>query len=162
LPNGILSDKINYFLRKEIVENNLLEAVIHLPKGIFYNTRVSTSLLILNKTKKNNQTTFIDASKLGLRSKDRIHLLEEDIRLILNSYKNDDSQKMKWKTVNNLKVDSNTLCENGFDFQIVTYNSTRASPSRRKSKDILAECTSLDLELVEIQKKIKRIMSSNS
>jgi type I restriction enzyme M protein len=139
----------------------MLEGIINLPKGVFYNTRVSTSLLILNKQKKDNQTTFIDASKLGLRKDDKIHLLEEDIRLILDCYNNDDSQKKNQETINNLKVDSNTLKENGFDFQIVTYNNAAVGPPRRKSKDILSECMSLESELAEIQKKITKIMSSN-
>jgi type I restriction-modification system DNA methylase subunit len=162
LPNGILSDKANYFLRKEIVENNLLEGVIHLPKGVFYNARVSTSLLILNKQKNNNQTKFIDASKLGLRSDERVQLSAEDIRLILDSYNKDGSQKKDQKIINNLKVDSNTLTDHGFDFQIVTYNSTTVGRPRRKSKDILSDCISLEAELAVIQRRIRKIISSNS
>lgn len=52
--------------RKYIVENDLLEAIVQLPTGIFYNTSIPTYVFILNKNKpahRKGKIQLIDASK---------------------------------------------------------------------------------------------------
>ena len=53
LANGALSgDGIEKAIRKKLIENNLVEAVIVLPQNMFYTTNISVTLWILNKNKK--------------------------------------------------------------------------------------------------------------
>lgn len=53
LSNGALSgDGAEKEIRKKLIENNLIEAIIMLPRNMFYSTDISVTLWILNKNKK--------------------------------------------------------------------------------------------------------------
>ncbi|MDD2921314.1 MAG: class I SAM-dependent DNA methyltransferase [Anaerolineales bacterium] len=53
LANGALSgDGTEKAIRRKMIENNLLEAVLVLPRNLFYTTDISVTLWILNKNKK--------------------------------------------------------------------------------------------------------------
>ncbi|EKF9234549.1 SAM-dependent DNA methyltransferase [Vibrio cholerae] len=53
LSNGALSgDGTEKAIRKKLIENNLVEAIIILPRNMFYTTDISVTLWILNKNKK--------------------------------------------------------------------------------------------------------------
>jgi type I restriction enzyme M protein len=64
VPHGVLfrsgAEKI---IRKRVIDENLLDAVIGLPENIFLGTGVSTCILIFKKDRKNKDVVFIDASK---------------------------------------------------------------------------------------------------
>lgn len=53
LANGALSGSgVEYSIRKKLIENNLVEAIIIIPRDTFYTTDISVTLWILNKNKK--------------------------------------------------------------------------------------------------------------
>ena len=53
LPNGALSgDGTELAIRKKLIENDLVEAIIILPRNLFYTTDISVTLWIINKNKK--------------------------------------------------------------------------------------------------------------
>lgn len=53
LANGALSDDgTELKIRKQLIENNLVEAIVILPRNLFYTTDISVTLWILNKNKK--------------------------------------------------------------------------------------------------------------
>jgi type I restriction enzyme M protein len=53
LANGALSGSgTEYDIRKKLIENNLIEAIVILPQGMFYTTNISVTLWIVNKNKK--------------------------------------------------------------------------------------------------------------
>jgi type I restriction enzyme M protein len=53
LANGALSaDGIEYEIRKQLIENDLIESVIILPRNMFYSTDISVTVYIFNKNKK--------------------------------------------------------------------------------------------------------------
>lgn len=53
LANGALSDDgIELKIRQQLIENNLVEAIIILPRSLFYTTDISVTLWILNRNKK--------------------------------------------------------------------------------------------------------------
>jgi len=53
LANGALSDDgTELKIRKQLIENNLVEAIIILPRNLFYTTDISVTLWVLNKNKK--------------------------------------------------------------------------------------------------------------
>ncbi|MCM1167322.1 MAG: type I restriction-modification system subunit M [Lachnospiraceae bacterium] len=53
LANGALSDDgTELKIRKQLIENNLVEAIVILPRSLFYTTDISVTLWILNKNKK--------------------------------------------------------------------------------------------------------------
>lgn len=62
LPNGILStdNEREAEIRKQLIENNLIEAVIALPDKMFESTSIATCVLVLNKSKKTTQIEMVD------------------------------------------------------------------------------------------------------
>ncbi len=76
LSNGSLSSNTSGEgnIRKNLVENKLVECIVALPKQLFYNTGIPACIWILrrNKDEQNNNILFIDASEMGYM-KDRVH-----------------------------------------------------------------------------------------
>lgn len=62
LPNGILStdNPQEAEIRKRLIENNLIEAVISLPDKMFESTSIATCVLVLNKNKKTMKIEMVD------------------------------------------------------------------------------------------------------
>lgn len=53
LANGSQTgDGTEYLIRKQLIENNLVEAIIVLPRNMFYTTDISVTLWVLNRNKK--------------------------------------------------------------------------------------------------------------
>ena len=56
LANGALSaDGDEYSIRKQLIENDLIEAIIVLPQNMFYTTNISVTIWIFNKNKKSHK-----------------------------------------------------------------------------------------------------------
>lgn len=97
LANGSLSSNTSNEgeIRKNLLENDLVDAIVALPDKLFYSTGIPVSLWILNRNKKNNtsfrsrhhEVLFIDARQLG-EMIDRRHreLKEEDVQKISETY----------------------------------------------------------------------------
>lgn len=104
LANGALSGGgEEYKIRKKLIENNLVEAIVILPRNLFYTTDISVTLWILNKNKKersvevNNRVRnyrnredeilFIDLRQEGIPyEKKYIQFSDEDIENVCNVY----------------------------------------------------------------------------
>jgi len=64
LSNGALSgDGTEKEIRKKLIENNLVEAIIILPRNMFYTTDISVTLWILNKNKKAHSVPHEDVTR---------------------------------------------------------------------------------------------------
>ena len=86
LANGALSTQTSGEgeIRKNIIEADLVEAIVALPGQLFYATQIPVSLWFISKNKKQKgKTVFIDAKKLGYMA-DRTHreFSDEDIKKI--------------------------------------------------------------------------------
>ena len=61
-------------IRRKLVEENLLEAVIGLPPNLFFGTTIPAAILLFNKGKKTKDVLFIDASREFLDGKNQNYL----------------------------------------------------------------------------------------
>ena len=93
LSNGSLSSNTSGEgeIRQRLVEEDLVECIVALPKQLFYNTGIPACLWFLRREKANHskEVLFIDASEMGFM-KDRVHrdLADEDIDTITDTYHN--------------------------------------------------------------------------
>lgn len=93
LANGSLSSNTSGEgdIRKNLVLADLVDCIVALPKQLFYNTGIPACIRFLRreKTVRNNETLFIDASEMGFL-KDRVHreFTQEDMDTIANTYHN--------------------------------------------------------------------------
>ena len=76
LSNGSLSSNTSGEgeIRKNLIEHDLVECIVALPKQLFYNTGIPACIWILRREKANHsrEVLFIDASEMGYM-KDRVH-----------------------------------------------------------------------------------------
>jgi len=73
-------------IRKYLIDNNYIDAVIQLPPDLFFGTSIGTCIIVLKKSKNDNATLFIDASNEFLRGGNKNKLTEEHRKKILNAY----------------------------------------------------------------------------
>lgn len=73
-------------IRKYLVDNNYVDAIIQLPADLFFGTSISTNILVLKKSRKDSAILFIDASKEFIRTTNKSKLPEENRQKILNAY----------------------------------------------------------------------------
>lgn len=88
LPHGILfRGAAEGKIRKKLLENGAIDAVIGLPANLFYNTSIPTTIVVLKKDKQDRDVLFIDASKDFEKVKTQNELRDEDVEKILTTYK---------------------------------------------------------------------------
>ncbi|TNK98962.1 type I restriction-modification system subunit M, partial [Mycoplasmopsis pullorum] len=73
-------------IRKYLVENNYVEAVIKLPDNLFFGTSIETCILVLKKNRFDSNVTFIDASSFFVKITKKNKLTEQNIEDILQIY----------------------------------------------------------------------------
>jgi type I restriction enzyme M protein len=78
-------------IRKQFVENDLVEAVLLLPENLFYNTTAPGIIIVINRAKKDERKgkiLLINASKLFQKGRPKNYLPDESIEQIADSYLN--------------------------------------------------------------------------
>lgn len=94
LPHGVLFRGASEGkIRQQIIEMNLLDAVIGLPEGLFFGTGIPACILVFKKDRKRRDVLFIDASGEGnfLKGKNQNKLREQDIEKIIETYEKRES-----------------------------------------------------------------------
>ncbi|WP_178988647.1 type I restriction-modification system subunit M [Winogradskyella schleiferi] len=77
LANGALSGGgTEYDIRKKLIENKLVEAILILPRNLFYTTDISVTLWIINNNKKERQVKLYDVEKNYRNREDEILFMD--------------------------------------------------------------------------------------
>lgn len=123
MPHGVLfrgsSEKA---IRQGILEDDLLEAVIGLPSGLFYGTGIPACLLIINKNKaaeRKGKVLFINSELEFEEGKNQNKLRPQDIAKIVETFNNYVDVKRYAKVVN-----FSEIAENDFNLNIRRYADT--------------------------------------
>ena len=75
-------------IRKGILEDNLIDAVIGLPENLFYGVSIPATIVVFKKNRTRNDVLFIEASREYEKGKNQNTLTKENIQKILDTYKN--------------------------------------------------------------------------
>lgn len=84
----ITSTKSERLIRKSLVDNNLLEAVIDLPSGVLDYSGLKTSIWVLNKNKLRKEFYFLDAQELSRKESRTVSFPESSIDHIVSIFEN--------------------------------------------------------------------------
>ncbi|MBX9656126.1 type I restriction-modification system subunit M, partial [bacterium] len=103
-------------IRKYLIDNNYVEAVIQLPPDLFFGTTIATCVLVLKKSKKDNSVFFIDASAEFVRSGNKNKLAEENLRRLLDTYTARDDIEHFAKAIGNREIG-----DNGYNLSVSSY-----------------------------------------
>ena len=89
VPHGVLFRGASEGrIRKQIIDNNLLDAVIGLPSNLFFGTSIPASIMVIKKQKDNNNVLFIDASNEFEKQKNQNKLRDDHLQKIIATYNN--------------------------------------------------------------------------
>lgn len=94
-------------IRQYLVDNNFIDCVIQLPDNLFYGTSIATCIMVLKKSKQDNSTLFIDASKEFVKITNNNKLTDENIRNILKLFEGRMDSQYSSRLVPNSEIASN-------------------------------------------------------
>ena len=127
VPDGVLfgSTKGHKDIRKEIVENHKLEAIISMPSGVFKPyAGVSTAIMIFTKTGTGgtDKVWFYDMKADGYSLDDKRNEVEEnDIQDIIERFNNLDKEIDRKRTEQSFFVPKEEIAQNNYDLSINKY-----------------------------------------
>ena len=86
VPHGVLfRGAVERAIRKQLIQENLLDIVIGLPEKLFYGTGIPAAVLVFRMQKQDDRVLFIDASTNFLEGKNQNVLRDRDLQQILTT-----------------------------------------------------------------------------
>ena len=130
-------------IRKYLIENNYVDAVIQLPPDLFFGTTIATCIVVLKKSKKDNKILFIDASAQFVRGGNKNKLSEVNRKKILDAF-------IARKDIEHFAkiVDNKNIAENNYNITV--------------SSCVIAKDTREIVDITELNTEIARIVARQS
>jgi len=165
VPDGVLfgSSKAHKDIRKEIVENQRLVAVISMPSGVFKPyAGVSTAIIIFTKTEHGgtDNVWFYDMTADGFSLDDkRSPIADNDIPDIINRFKNLTEEAERKRTDKSFMVPKKEIVDNDYDLSInkykeVEYETVEYPPT----SEIMASIRELESEIGKEMEELARLL----
>ena len=130
-------------IRKYLIDNNYVDAVIQLPPDLFFGTTIATCIIVLKKSKKDNATLFIDASAEFVRGGNKNKLSDTNRKKILNAFIDRLDTDHFAKLVQNSEIETN-------DYNIAV------------SSYVEQENTTVATNIIELNQRISQIVSKQN
>ncbi len=127
-------------IRRYLVDNNFIECIIQLPDNLFFGTSIATCIMVLKKSKKDNNILFIDASKECVKVTNNNKLTDENIDNIVKIFTDRKDIDYVAKLVSNSEIE-----ENDYNLSVSTY--------------VEKEDTREKIDIVELNKQIEEIVA---
>ena len=165
VPDGVLfgSSKAHKSIRKELIENHQLKAVISMPSGVFKPyAGVSTAVLVFVKTEAGGTENvwFYDMKADGFSLDDkRSEIAENDIPDIIARFHNLDGEMNRERTEQSFFVPKQEIVDNDYDLSINKYKKTEyVAVEYPPTSEIMVEIEDLnkviETELSELKKML--------
>ena len=154
VPDGVLfgSSRAHKAIRKELVENHQLRAVISMPSGVFKPyAGVSTAVLVFTKTGAGGTENvwFYDMKADGFSLDDkRSEISENDIPDIIERFRHLDKEAGRERTEQSFFVPKQEIADNDYDLSINKYKKVEYVPVEYPSTaEIMADLHELEMEI---------------
>lgn len=156
-------------IRKYVIDNDMVEAIVQMPTDLFYNTGISTYIWVITKAKadhREGKVQLIDASKcFEKRRKNignkRVDLSEACIELIMKAYEDFDNEEY---TEGNLYVESKVFNNEDFGYTKVTVETPlcdeEGKPILKKGK-MQPDKSKSDTEIIPLTEDIDEYIAKN-
>jgi type I restriction enzyme M protein len=150
VPHGVLfRGAAEGVIRKQLIDENLLDIVIGLPEKLFYGTGIPAAVLVFRKKKKDDKVLFIDASRDFLDSKNQNVLRDQDLQHILAT-----ARKRKNVDKYAYLASQAEIAANDYNLNIPRYVDTFEEEAEIDMKAVRAEREKLKAELAVLEKKM--------
>lgn len=165
VPDGVLfgSSKAHKDIRKKIVENHKLEAIISMPSGVFKPyAGVSTAIMIFTKTGVGgtDQVWFYDMKADGYSLDDKRTPIEEnDIPDIIERFHNREAEKERKRTEQSFFVPVEEIRENDYDLSINKYKEIEYEEVQYEAPSVILErVETLEKEIMQGLQELKKMI----
>lgn len=166
VPDGVLfgSSNAHKQIRKEIIENNKLDAVISMPSGVFKPyAGVSTAILIFTKTGSGgtDKVWFYDMKADGFSLDDkRQEISDNDIPDIIERFNNLESENDRKRTDQSFFVPVKDIVDNDYDLSINKYKEVVYEKVEYESTDvIIGKIEALETEIQKEFAELKKLLN---
>ncbi len=157
VPHGVLfRSGAEGKIREQLIKENIIDAVIGLPAGLFQTTGIPVAVLIIDRSREKGGVNenkknifFIEASKEFKANKAQNILAQENIEKIYSTYK---ARKNVEKFAR--KVDFKELEENDFNLNITRYVDTFVEEETVNIRANLKELAELEPQLQKLEKQM--------
>ena len=130
-------------IRKYLIDNNFIDAIIQLPDNLFYGTSIATCIMVLKKSKSENSTLFIDASKEFVKVTNNNKLTDENIEKIVSTcYERTETEYFS------KLVPNDAIAEEDYNLSVSTY--------------VEQEDTSEKIDITELNAQIAEIVAKEN
>lgn len=165
VPDGVLfgSSKAHKDIRKELIENQRLEAVVSMPSGVFKPyAGVSTGILVFTKTNHGgtDRVWFYDMQADGFSLDDkRSPVKENDIPDIIERFHNREKEIDRERTEKSFFVPKQEIVDNDYDLSINKYKKTEYIPVEYPpTEEIMNEIMELHAQAEQELKELKALL----
>jgi type I restriction enzyme M protein len=136
-------------IRKALIEENLLDAVIGLPDKLFFGTGIPAVILLFKKGRSTKDVLFIDGSREFVEGTNQNKLGEEHIEKIVATYK-------AFQTIPKYAycAKPEEIAENDFNLNIPRYVDTFEAEKEVDLKAVAGEIEDLEKELAGVRKQM--------
>lgn len=111
-------------IRRNLIENNNIEAIIGLPANIFFGTGIPTIIMVLRQKRKESDVLFIDASKGFTKVGKTNKLMASDIKRIVDAVATRPEKIEKFARL----VSKEEIRRNGYNLNIPRYIDSSEAP----------------------------------
>lgn len=125
-------------IRKYLIDNNYIDCVIQLPSNLFFGTSIATCIMVMKKSKVDNNILFIDATKECIKVTNNNKMTEENISTIIDEF----VSRAEIKYFSHLAT-YDEVKENDYNLSVSTY--VEAEDTREK-----IDIVKLNAEIAEI------------
>jgi len=140
-------------IRKQLIDENLLDAVIGLPEKLFYGTGIPAAILLFKKNKSDDNVMFIDASRDFKAGKNQNLLTEENIAKIVATY-HAGNHVDKYAYVASFEE----IKENDYNLNIPRYVDTFEEEEEIDLIAVRAEREQLKTQLIELETEMAKYL----
>lgn len=141
-------------IRKYLVDNNYVDAVIQLSGSLFFGTSIATCIMVLKKGKRDNKVMFIDASKECIKVTNNNKLTPENIDRIVDVFaKREDVAHFSHL------ADYAEIAENDFNLSVSTYVEPEDTREKIDIKKLNAEIAEIVAREQVLRSEIDKIIA---
>ncbi|BCT92051.1 type I restriction-modification system subunit M [Lysobacter helvus] len=150
VPHGVLfRGAAEGRIRKQLIDENLLDIVIGLPEKLFYGTGIPAAILVFRKKKADDNVLFIDASHDYQDGKNQNFLRETDLQRILHTV---EARKSVDKYA--YLASSDEVAENDYNLNIPRYVDTFEEEKEIDLMAVRRERSQLKAELTRLEERM--------
>jgi type I restriction enzyme M protein len=127
-------------IRKYLIDNNYVDAVIQLPPDLFFGTTIATCIIVLKKSKNDNAVLFIDASTEFKRMGNKNKLADVNQQKILEAFTFREDAEYFAKLVTN-----EAIAANDYNIAVTSY--------------VVAEDTRVAVDITQLNAEIAHVVA---